>query len=49
VHLESRPVLARTTSGAPVFWVQRRRRPLLSVPSSALRFDAVSPTTAPPP
>jgi hypothetical protein len=49
VHLESRPVLARTTSGAPVFWVQRRRRPVLSVPSSGLRFDAVSPTAAPPP
>ena len=49
VHLESRPVLARTTSGAPVLWVQRRRRPVLSVPSSGLRFDAVWPTTAPPP
>jgi hypothetical protein len=51
VRLDTRPVLARTTSGAPVLWVQRRRQPLLSVPSSGLRFDAVSPTdaAAPPP
>jgi hypothetical protein len=49
VHLASRPVLARTTSGAPVFWVQRRRLPLLSVSSSGLRFDALSPTAVPPP
>ncbi len=44
VRLETRPVLARTTSGAPVLWVQRRRQPVLSLPSSGLRFDAVSPT-----
>jgi hypothetical protein len=44
VRLDTRPVLARTTTGTPVLWVQRRRRPLLSVPSSGLRFDAVSPT-----
>jgi hypothetical protein len=49
VHLEARPVLARTTSGAPVFWMQRRRLPLLSVPSSGLRFDALSPTAVAPP
>jgi hypothetical protein len=51
VRLETRPVLARTTSGAPVLWVQRRRQPLFSVPSSGLRFDAVTPTelAAPPP
>jgi hypothetical protein len=44
VRLDTRPVLARTTSGAPVLWVQRRRQPLLAVPSSGLRFDAVMPT-----
>ncbi len=44
VRLDTRPVLARTTAGAPVLWVQRRRQPLVSVPSSGLRFDAVSPT-----
>ena len=43
VRLEARPVLARTTAGAPVLWVQRRRTPLLAMPSSGLRFDAVSP------
>lgn len=40
-HLERRYVLARSTTGQPVLWVQRRRRPLLSVPSSGLRFDAL--------
>jgi hypothetical protein len=49
VRLEARPVLARTTSGAPVLWLQRRRQPLRSVPSSGLRFDAVTPTDAPAP
>lgn len=49
VRLDTRPVLARTTSGAPVLWVQRRRQPLLAVPSSGLRFDAVTPTDAAPP
>jgi len=43
VRLDTRALLARTTTGAPVLWVQRRRQPLLSVPSSGLRFDAVSP------
>jgi hypothetical protein len=44
VRLEARPALARTTTGAPVLWVQRRRQPVLSVPSSGLRFDAVFPS-----
>jgi hypothetical protein len=43
VRLDTKALLARTTTGAPVLWVQRRRQPLLSVPSSGLRFDAVSP------
>ena len=45
VRLETRPVLARTTEGAPVFWIQRRRRPLLATPASGLRFDALVPTS----
>jgi hypothetical protein len=44
VRLETRAALARTTAGAPVLWVQRRRQPVLSVSSSGLRFDAVTPT-----
>jgi len=27
--------------GAPVLWVQRRRMPLLSPPTSGLRFDVM--------
>ena len=46
LRLERRPMLARTTTGQPVLWVQRRRTPLLAMPSSGLRFDALSPEPA---
>lgn len=41
VRLESRPILARATTGEPVLWIQRRRQPLLSTPTSGLRLDAL--------
>lgn len=43
LRLERRALLARTTTGRPVLWVQRRRTPLLAMPSSGLRFDALTP------
>ena len=43
IRLETRAVLARTTTGDPILRVQRRRLPLLAVPSSGLRFDALAP------
>ena len=43
LKLETRPMLARTVSGQPVLWVQRLRLPLLSPPTSGLRFDALIP------
>lgn len=43
VRIERRAVLARTTTGAPVLWTQRRRQPLLSPPALRLRFDAMEP------
>ncbi|MFJ2580825.1 hypothetical protein [Kitasatospora aureofaciens] len=46
IRLERRTLLARATTGAPVLWTRRTRAPLLSGPSSGLRFDAVEP--APP-
>lgn len=44
VRLESRTILARSTTGEPVLWVQRRRTALVSVPASGLRFDALLPS-----
>ena len=46
VRLERRRILARTTTGRPVLWVQRQRAPLLAMPSSGLCFDVLTP--APP-
>ncbi|MEU2870540.1 hypothetical protein ABZ769_15250 [Streptomyces olivoreticuli] len=43
IRLDRSAVLARATTGAPVLWMQRRRAPLVSVPASGLRFDAVEP------
>ncbi|MGI8692879.1 MAG: hypothetical protein ACR2JK_08270 [Geodermatophilaceae bacterium] len=43
LRLERRPVVARATSGEPVLWVQRRRAPIVGVPSSNLRLDATDP------
>ncbi|MFE5586323.1 hypothetical protein [Kitasatospora sp. NPDC056531] len=47
IRLERRTLLARTTTGAPVLWNRRTRAPLISVPSSGLRFDAVEPVPQP--
>ena len=41
--LETQYQLARATDGAPVLWLQRRRRPLLEGSTSGLRFDVVEP------
>ncbi|MCG5219248.1 hypothetical protein [Streptosporangium sp. KLBMP 9127] len=43
VRVERRAVLARTTTGAPVLWTQRRRQPLLTPPAFPLRFDVMQP------
>ncbi|MCC2313607.1 hypothetical protein [Cellulomonas xiejunii] len=43
VRVERRAVLARSTTGAPVLWNQRRRQPLLSPPVMAIRFDSAEP------
>jgi hypothetical protein len=39
LRLQRGYVLARTTSGQPVLWRQRRRVPVLAGPVSHLRFD----------
>ena len=44
LRVERRAMLARTTSGEPVLWTQRRRAPLLTPPTFALRFDVFEPT-----
>ena len=36
-------MLTRATSGEPVLWTQRRRQPLLTPPTFALRFDVLAP------
>ena len=43
VRVERRAMLARATSGEPVLWTQRRRQPLLTPPTFALRFDVLDP------
>jgi hypothetical protein len=43
VRVERRAMLARTTSGEPVLWTQRRRQPLLMPPTFGLRFDVLRP------
>lgn len=45
VRVERRAVLARTTTGEPVLWTQRRRQPLLAPPTFGLRFDVLSAAT----
>ena len=39
IRLDRRFVLGRSTTGAPLLWVQRRRSPLTGPPASRLRYD----------
>jgi hypothetical protein len=41
LRLDRRYVLGRRSDGRPILWVQRRRIPLLSPPTSGLRFDVM--------
>ena len=41
IEVERRWQLARAMNGAPVLWVQRQRRTLLSPPARRLRFDVM--------
>ncbi len=41
IEVERRWQLARDMSGAPVLWIQRQRRSLLSPPARRLRFDVM--------
>jgi hypothetical protein len=48
LRIQRRAMLARTTTGQPVLWTQRRRDLLLSPPTFTLRFDILQPDAAPP-
>ena len=39
-------MLARSTTGEPLLWTQRRRMPMLTPPTFALRFDVLEPVEA---
>ena len=41
MQLQRRWMLARDTSGDPVLWVQRQRKPLRAGPSRAIRYDVL--------
>jgi hypothetical protein len=43
LRVERRAILARSTTGEPVLWTQRRRQPQLAPPTFALRFDVLQP------
>jgi hypothetical protein len=43
LRVQRRAMLARSTTGEPVLWTQRRREPLLTPPTFALRFDLLRP------
>lgn len=43
LRVQRRAMLARSTTGEPVLWTQRRREPLLAAPTFALRFDVLRP------
>ena len=43
LRVERRAILARSTSGEPLLWTQRRRMPMLAPPTFALRFDVLQP------
>jgi hypothetical protein len=42
VKLQRRAMLARSTSGKPVLWIERSVRPLTAPPTSHLRFDVLA-------
>jgi hypothetical protein len=48
IEVERRWQLARDMNGAPVLWIQRRRRTLLSPPARRLRFDVMEETAVDP-
>lgn len=41
IEIERRWMLARDTSGNPVLWIQRQRKPLRTPPARRLRFDVM--------
>jgi hypothetical protein len=41
IRLDRRYILGRSTTGAPLLWVQRRRSPLNGAPVSSLRYDTL--------
>jgi hypothetical protein len=43
LRVERRAMLARSTTGEPLLWTQRRRMPMLTPPTLALRFDVFEP------
>jgi hypothetical protein len=43
VRIRRRAMLARSTTGEPVLWTQRRRDLLLAPPTFRLRFDVLQP------
>ncbi len=49
LRVQRRAMLARSTTGEPVLWTQRRRDLLLSPPTFALRFDILQPNPPTPP
>jgi len=49
LRLQRRAMLARSTTGEPVLWTQRRRDLLVSAPTFALRFDIFQPDPPTPP
>jgi len=49
VEIERRWQLARDMNGAPVLWIQRQRRTLMSPPARRLRFDVMEEAAEPAP
>ena len=47
LRVERRAILARSTTGEPILWTERRRQPLLSPPAFGLRFDVLKPDDSP--
>jgi hypothetical protein len=42
LRVQRRAMLARSVTGEPVLWTQRRREPLITPPTFALRFDLLN-------
>jgi hypothetical protein len=42
LRVQRRAMLARSVTGEPVLWTQRRREPLITPPTIALRFDLLN-------